>query len=139
MRAANVKPSSGGSKGSKVKSIGSSRGVERRRLESTSSEVLSVEASRPGTSRHPHGEAGEAGSADAEETVPKGRPIRGGGDGMSEVRPENGRRKESKRLHRYDRSAEAERSAVNGTLDRRAEGFRSPSETVAARDVDERR
>jgi len=35
--------------------------------------------------------------------------------------------------------AEAERFAVNETLDRGAEGFRSPRESVAARDVDVRR
>jgi hypothetical protein len=50
-----------------------------------------VEASLFVTRRHPHGEALEAGLAKAEEGVPKGRSGRGGGDGASEVRPENGR------------------------------------------------
>lgn len=59
----------------------------------------------------------EAGSAEAEENAPKGRVLRGGGDGASEVRPETGG-KESTRLHRHDRSAEAGRFAVNETLDR---------------------
>lgn len=73
MRATSVKPPSRGSKGSEAKSTGSSRGVERRQLESTSSEVLSVEASWFVKRRHPHGEALEASSVEAEERVPKGR------------------------------------------------------------------
>jgi hypothetical protein len=93
-RASRVKPPSRGSEGSNAKSIGSSSGVERRvELESTSSEVLSVEASWFVTRRHPHGEALEAGLAEAEEGVPKGRPGRGGGDGASEGRLETGSKK----------------------------------------------
>jgi hypothetical protein len=70
-----VKPSSGGPEGSEAKSVGSTRGVERRHLESTSSEVLSVEAFWFVTRRHPHGETLEASWAEAEERVPKGRSL----------------------------------------------------------------
>lgn len=69
-----VKPSSEGPEGPRAKSIGSSDGVERRWSESTSSEVLSVEASLFVTRRHPHGEALETGLAEAEEGSRKGHP-----------------------------------------------------------------
>jgi hypothetical protein len=56
--------------------------------------------------------------ADAEERAPKGHSVQSEGDGTSEVRPETDGKMESKKLHRHDRSAEAERFAVNETLDR---------------------
>ena len=133
-----VKPSSERPIRPRAKSVGSSGGVERRRVESTSSEVLSVEASSFVTRRLPSrgavgSELGRSGGRD-----PKGDSGRCGGDGASEVRPETDRFG-LKKPGDHDWSAEAGRFAVNETLDRRALGLRSPSEPVAARDEGERR
>jgi hypothetical protein len=86
-----VKPSSERSIRPRAKSVGSSGGVERRRVESTSSEVLLVEASSFVTRRLPsRGDVG-SGLGQSGGRSPKGISGRSGGDGASEVRLETDR------------------------------------------------